>query len=93
MKMASCAASVVSVLSSRATEKAMKTFILFIDWPSKCTERSKILSAMVFLERLTLAKARRSSGHMISAAFTMHVFMNLPSPNGFEATVIFLAMR
>ena len=57
MKMATCATSVMSVLSSIKTEKAIKAFILFFHWPSKSTERSEILSAMTFLVRLTFAKA------------------------------------
>lgn len=93
MKIASCATSVITVLLSIETEKAIKAFTLFFNWLSKSTERSEILSGMVFLVRVIFAKACHFSGHTISAAFTMHVFMNLPSLYGFEATAILLGMR
>ena len=93
IKISSCATSVMCVLSLIATEKAIKAFISFYNTLSKSTKRSETLSAMVFLVRQTFAKTRRFSGHTISAACTMNVFINSPSLNGFEATAISLAMR
>ena len=89
--MASCATSVMSVLSSTATEKAIKAYTLFFNWLSKSTERLEILTAMMFLVRLIFAKVFQ--GTPTSAAFTMHVFMNSPSLNSFEATAMSLAVK
>ena len=79
INIASWATSVMSVLSSIAEENARNDLTLCFSWLSKSVDISEILSAIVFLVRLMLAKACRFSGHTSSAAFSMHVLMNSPS--------------
>ena len=76
INMASWAISVISVLSSIATEKAINYLILSFIWLPKSPESSVTLSATVFFNRLMLAKADRFPGNTNSAAFSMHVFTN-----------------
>ena len=81
----SWAVSVTSELSLFAAENAMNNFILFWIWPSMFREISSILSAIVLLNRLMLARSDWFSGHTTSSAIIIHIFTSSPSENGLDA--------
>lgn len=74
MKMASCAMSIMSVLSSTAREYAIKFLLLSHNCVLKSVAISQTRSAIVFLLRLTFAKICVLSGHKTSHTFIMQLF-------------------
>lgn len=81
------------MLSSIANENAINDWILCCCSQSKSEERSEILSAIMFSNRLTLAKACLFPGHTILATFSMQIYTKAPMQYGSDSNAISLALR
>ena len=93
MKMASCAVSVMSVLSSTAREYAIKSLLLSVNCVLKSVAIWQTWSATVFLLRLTFTNICFLSGHKMSHTFRIQCFRNSPSVNGLPDLAISSALK
>jgi len=82
MKFDSWGMSNVSAFSSTARECVMKYFPLATRWSFRLVESYCVLSATVFLVRLTVEKHFLFSSHMVSQTFSMRWFTISPSVKG-----------
>ena len=91
MKMASCAGSVMSVLSSTAKEYAIKSMLLLLNCARKLADILQTRSAIVFPLRFTFTNIGLLSGDKTSQTLIMHFFRNSPSVKGRDDLATFPA--